>query len=197
MKKLLPVMIALVGMLGGGGAGYFLRLPSGEVTESPEEGEEHGSEAPASEHPEEGAPVLVVESATAEEGSEEEAATEHVASESGNGEAPVSEFEYVKIPQQFVVPVVNETKVSSLVVISLSLEITPGMNEAVFAREPKLRDVFLQAMFIHAHSGGFDGAFTTGQAMKDLRESLKQAAVGVLGDIVNDVLVTDIVRQDT
>ena len=59
-----------------------------------------------------------------------------------------------------------------------------------------LRDMFLQVMFNHANSGGFDGAFTSGEKMNDLRGSLFQAAVKVLGPIATDVLVIDIVRQD-
>lgn len=66
----------------------------------------------------------------------------------------------------------------------------------MFEREPKLRDAFLQAMFLHAQSGGFDGAFIAPGPMADLRGALRMAARDVIGPAVHDVLVTEIARQD-
>jgi len=104
--------------------------------------------------------------------------------------------EYVKLNNQFVVPVISGTKVKALVVMSLSVEVTAGQKEKVFALEPKLRDAFLQVLFNHANSGGFDGTFTSGQKMSDLRSALSETATKILGPIAADVLVVDIVRQD-
>jgi len=38
-------------------------------------------------------------------------------------------------------------------------------------------------------------AFATTESLIRMRKALKQAAVSVLGDVVNGVLVTDIARQ--
>ncbi len=105
--------------------------------------------------------------------------------------------EYVKLSNQFVIPVVEAGQVAALVVISLSLEVKPGTTEAVFASEPKLRDVFLQVLFDHANSGGFRGSFTDASNLVVLRQSLKEVAMQVLGEDVKDVLIVDIARQDS
>lgn len=105
--------------------------------------------------------------------------------------------EYVKLNNQFVVPVVEQGRVASLVVLSLSLEVEPDAAETVYEREPKLRDVFLQVLFDHANVGGFSGSFTDGANLVVLRTSLKEAAALVLGTSVRDVLITDIARQDS
>ncbi|MEF3048080.1 flagellar basal body-associated FliL family protein [Pseudotabrizicola sp. L79] len=105
--------------------------------------------------------------------------------------------EYLKLPNQFVVPVVMDGRVHSLVVLSLSLEVASGNNDMVFAREPKLRDALLQLFFDHANSGGFSGSFTDAASLAVLRRSLLTVAQTVLGDIVTDVLITDIMRQDS
>ena len=104
--------------------------------------------------------------------------------------------EYVKLNNQFIIPVVSEGIVSSLVVLSLTIEVNAGGREQVFTHEPKLRDALLSALFDHANLGGFDGSFTQALPMDSLRRSLQRKAEGVLGDIVKDVLVLDIVRQD-
>ena len=106
------------------------------------------------------------------------------------------ERDYVKLNNQFVVPVVHDGKIRALVVMSLSLEVTKGQGEAVYPREPKLRDAFLRVMFDHANAGGFDGDFTANGNMLPLREGLLNAARQILGDAVTDVLIIEIVRQD-
>lgn len=147
MKRfLLPLVIGILGLPLGAGAGYFLRpAPDAEA----------------------------------------EAASEDIAPR-----------EYVDLSNQFVIPVLSDGVVSGLVVLSLSLEVEAGQSEAVLTHEPKLRDVFLQALFAHANAGGFRGAFTDSAALAPLRQALFEAAGGVLPDIVSDVLINDIVRQD-
>jgi flagellar basal body-associated protein FliL len=104
--------------------------------------------------------------------------------------------EFVKLNNQFVVPVVSDTVVKSLVLLSLSLEVETGLREAVFAREPKLRDALLQVMFDHANIGGFDGAFTNANNLDILRAALTDTARKVMGAQVFGVLIVDLARQD-
>jgi flagellar protein FliL len=150
MRKLLPVLLALIGLGAGAGAGIALRPAPPEMTET-------RTVAPAE---------------------------------------PVTPPEYVRLSNQFVVPVVEGGRVAAMVILSLSLEVLPGSTEGVFAREPKLRDAFLQVLFDHANAGGFRGSFTDGSNLVILRQALREAAARVLGDMVTDVLIADIVRQD-
>lgn len=111
-------------------------------------------------------------------------------------EVPEGDREYVKMNNQFVVPVMRDDRIAGLVVLSLSLEVGPGGKEQVYAREPKLRDAFLQVLFDHANTGGFEGAFTNSNTLDRLRRALLEVAVKVLDGQVSDVLITDIARQD-
>jgi hypothetical protein len=104
--------------------------------------------------------------------------------------------DYVELNNQFIVPVIHEDRVGSLVILSLSFEIADGQREAVYALEPKLRDVLLQVMFDHANMGGFDGTFTDGNTLDVLRQSLTEAARDVVGRQVSEVLIVDLARQD-
>ncbi|PIE12434.1 MAG: flagellar basal body-associated protein FliL [Rhodobacterales bacterium] len=163
IAKLLPVLLLVLGVGTGIGAGIFLKPEPREHVEINPCGDEH--------------PKKVAKS----ESKEEETDPTH---------------EYVKLNNQFVVPVVGKNKVSSLVVLSLSVEVEAGQKEAVYAREPKLRDAFLQTLFDHANMGGFEGSFTSSNNMKILRNALREVANKTLGDLVSDVLIIDIVRQD-
>lgn len=153
LRKIMPVVMMLIGTGAGVGAGLALRPPP--APEAP-----HLPEMPA------------------------------VADKPANPD-------FVKLPSQFVVPLLEGGRVAALVVLSLSLEIAPGQAETVHAREPKLRDEFLRVLFEHANTGGFRGTFTDASNLVVLRRALKEAAIKVLGEQVSDVLITDIVRQDS
>lgn len=202
MGKILPIILVVIGLGGGVGAGLFLR-PAADM-EMEIEMEEHASvnecmmeeEDSAGDH---GAPA---DDHGSEVDCEEPEAAAHASAASSDdgedheGDAEGAGVQYVKLSKQFVVPVVSDEKVAALVVMSLSIEIDASMMETVFVVEPKLRDALLRVMFLHANSGGFDGQFTGGEPMRDLRGSLREAARTVLGDSVSAVLVTDILRQD-
>lgn len=107
-----------------------------------------------------------------------------------------SETEFVKLNNQFIVPVIDKGEVTAMVVLSLSIEAVVGSREAIYANEPKLRDRFLQVMFDHSNAGGFAGNFTVDSKLTPLRRGLRDAGRRELDDLVVDVLVTDLARQD-
>lgn len=121
------------------------------------------------------------------------ASPDHAAA-AGHAETP---REYVKLNNQFIVPLVEHGRVNAMVILALSIEIDAGEASAVYAQEPKLRDALLQALFEHANAGGFRGSFTDTVNMRLLRQSLREAVRAILGNSASDVLITDIVRQDT
>ncbi|PKP69760.1 MAG: flagellar basal body-associated protein FliL [Alphaproteobacteria bacterium HGW-Alphaproteobacteria-4] len=162
MGKILPALLALIGLGAGLGGGFLLRPHSGEtVVLNP-------CEAP--------------ESAAA--------ANSHAES------SDLGARNYVKLANQFVIPVVESGRVAALVIVSLTLEIKAGGSEEVYAVEPRLRDALLQVLFNHANTGGFRGAFTESGNMDALRKALLEAAKKTLGATVTNVLIADIVRQD-
>ncbi|WP_147111868.1 flagellar basal body-associated FliL family protein [Tateyamaria sp. syn59] len=108
----------------------------------------------------------------------------------------ISDREYMKMNNQFVVPVVSGDSVEALVVMSLSLEVLAGQKDAIYSKEPKLRDSFLQVLFDHANVGGFDGAFTNANNLAVLRGALREVAQKDMGEQITDVLIVEIARQD-
>ncbi len=111
-------------------------------------------------------------------------------------ELPESTTNYIKLNNQFVVPIVESDRVAALVVMTLSLGAPNELTETVYQREPKLRDVLLQALFDHANTGGFSGNFTQTRKMQILHQTLVDAAQHVLGPQIVDVAISDIARQD-
>jgi hypothetical protein len=159
IRLLIPVVLLLLGLGGGVGAGLLLSNPP---------------------------PADIV--------AETESTPEVIDDPSGPSPSGLTEF--VRLNNQFVVPIVRNGTVRSLVVMSLTLEVDLGNNQTVFSQEPRLRDSFLQVMFAHANAGGFDGSFTQAVTMAPLRAALRDAARQALGAIAHDVLIVDITRQD-
>lgn len=167
-RVILPVVLALAGLGAGLGAGLMLK-PGDAVAEA------ENCEAPTAE---------------GEGGGEDCPPLEAAMVEAGEGEL----FSFDK---PFVVPVFRDGKVAAMVVMSLAVEVGSGQADAASALQPRLRDSMLAVMFRHANSGGFDGSFTTGEKMSDLKSGLLAAAREVLAGLaVAEVLVTEIVRQD-
>ncbi len=162
LGKLIPVLLALIGLGAGIGAGIALRPAPEEVALENPCGDPH-HEAP--------------------EPKEEPA-------------AETESIDFVKLNNQFVVPVVKDGSVGALVVLSINLEVAAGQTEEIYELEPKLRDGFLRVLFDHANAGGFSGDFTKSTRMNTLRTALREAAQGMVGNSVSDVLIVDIVRQD-
>lgn len=182
MKMLLiPLVMLIIGVGGGIGAGMFLS-PGGAdetVTLSRAEYEALLSGAPP----------------PAEDHADDDHTGDSPADEPDEENAPEG-LEYAKLNNQFVVPVVHDGQVAALVVLSISIEVTTGGKETVFAHEPRLRDLFLQVLFNHANMGGFDGNFTSSTNMGMLRTALRETALENVGGPITDVLIIDIVRQD-
>jgi flagellar protein FliL len=105
--------------------------------------------------------------------------------------------EFVKLNNQFVIPIVEAGRVESMVILSLSVEVELGSTERIFSQEPKLRDAMLRTMFDHANAGGFNGVFTDGANLTALRDALLEVAQKIMGQVIKDVLISDISRQDS
>ncbi len=176
MKLLLPILFVVIGLGAGVGAGMMLKPDPMADCKAMEMGEL----------------ALDAEAAAA---CEELRAEAKKMAEAAKKDAAVP-TSFASLKRQFVVPILKGEQVTALVVASLAIEVVEGSEEIVFDREPKLRDAFLEVLFVHAHSGGFDGEFTSPSAIGDLKGRLYETAEPIVGDVLRDVLLTEIVRQD-
>lgn len=179
MKKLLPILLLFIGLGGGAGAGWFLQP--------------HAEEPAANTHAQDDRHE---DDSHAADSHAEDAAHEDAGSTGHYAPAP-ADTETIRLPNQFVVPLIDEGRVRAMVVIGLALELEAGTEFSLSANEPRLRAVFLQLLFDHANLGGFEGMFTSGEALLSLRRTLREAARIEIGAEVNDVLITELLRQES
>lgn len=155
MTKLIPIILILLGLAAGTGAGFMLRpAPLADDTAEPSVAELPGPDR--------------------------------------------SNLAVHDIRNQFMVPLMSGERISAVLVMSLSIEVSAAHLPQVAQSEPRLRDRFLQVLFDHANTGGFEGMFTANNKMDLLRQSLLEAAQDVLGrEAVQGILITDILRSAT
>lgn len=172
MKKTLYAVLAVLALLGGAIGGDIAHRASGKATDAGAEDEtaaDHGS--PAADHGEAGAAA----EATAE---------------------PTTETDWFRFPNQFFVPLLRNGTTQAVMVLSLTLEVTPKALPRIEAQEQRLRDALLRALMIQANTGGFDDNFTAETRMSALRIVLLNAAQAASGPAVSRVLIGDIARQE-
>jgi hypothetical protein len=156
MLKLLPIVLPVLGLGAGVGAGILMPPPAQPTVACPAPDAQVNVAAPA---------------------------------------VPDTPVDYMKLNNQFVVPLVDGNDVTSMVIVSLSLEIAQGGQEAIYRIEPKLRDAFLRVLFDHASLGGFEGNFLSHLGLDTLRLALREMGQTTAGPVLRDVLIVDLVKQ--
>lgn len=169
-KLILPLGLGIVGTAAGLGAGFMLK-PDAELETELSSSDDHGTEDAKS------SPKAPPEKKDAPD-------------------APKATEDYIKLQNQFVVPVIHDGKMAAMVIMSLGIEATASTRDVIIKKTPKLRDSFLRVMFNHANLGGFDGNFIENGPMTLLERSLLDAAQSVIDPTVSDVLILEIARQD-
>jgi len=167
MKLLVPAALLVLGTGSGVGAALFVKEPSVPISQDTLTCENEGS------------PALDKTNYIIQEKPED------------------VETAFIELENQFVVPLVNEDKVTAIIVLSIGVEVKTEKKDAVMIAAPKLRDRMLQVLFRHANIGGFSENFTSSSNMRVVREELLAASKRAVGDSVVDVLILDIVRQES
>ncbi len=103
---------------------------------------------------------------------------------------------YIKFKRQFVVPVMEDGNINSLVLLNLNLELGPDAPANTYTLEPKLRDSIMRELLALSHSGVFSHDLTSADTYEKLQAALLLASQSIITDGVENVLILDLARQD-
>ncbi|HBT37457.1 MAG TPA: hypothetical protein DEB52_16055, partial [Hyphomonas sp.] len=70
-----------------------------------------------------------------------------------HGAADSGEVTYYKFTREFVVPMIEDDRVQSLVILNLNLEVDTSISQELFSKEPVLRDNIMTTL-VKLSSGG-------------------------------------------
>lgn len=103
---------------------------------------------------------------------------------------------YIKMHNQFIVPIVRDDVVRSMVILTLAVQADEHSAEEIALVEPKLQAAFLSALFDYSSIGGFTGNFTSPDWRKAIQNLLLTTAREEVSEKITDVLLLGINRQD-
>ena len=106
------------------------------------------------------------------------------------------DIETVKLDKQFIVPVIKDGTVASLVIASIALEVEAGLREEIFRTEARLRSALLATFFEHSNAGTFSDNFIESRKLVPLVRSLGETSKSIFGEKVKRIFLTEISRQD-
>lgn len=116
----------------------------------------------------------------------------------GHDEAAYSgEISYLKFKRQFVIPIVDQKKIESLVIMNFNLELNDKAPAESFNMEPKLRDAFMRDLLSLSNQGLFSEELTSPETFETVRETLLGSSRKIIKEGVENVLILDIARRDS
>ena len=178
MKHIITAVIAVICIMAGGFAGHFLKTS--------------GSEAPAEAHAGEvksdGAEKAPKETASKEAPSKE-------ASSKGGGEAS-GEVVFYKFSREFIVPILEEERVESLVILNINLEADAELSQELFRLEPKLRDNIMTTLIELSNDGRTFQTITDVQSYEAVRSMILMNLKNVVSEGIHNVLILDMAKQN-
>lgn len=184
MIKIISIVIQVIAVAGGASLGLWLKSSQPESAASKDE----------SAHAE------AIAATGKDDGTKEHKSDKKKKSKSGHGEEEPADsgsgYGFVKFGRQFIVPVVQGSAVTSLVVLDINLEVVSSATESAYSQEPKLRDSVLGALLQLSNEGAFNEQLIEHDNIDRLRARLLEAVRAVIGDDVNDVLILSVARQD-
>lgn len=188
VKNLITALIAVLFIIIGGGAGYLLRSAGGGGDSTAAKADSHAdvqekAHGDAADAKDAGVPASP--------------ATAGAKDETGAGAKAGEPTTYFKFSREFVVPLITNERVSSLVILNINLEVDSRKADKLFQKEPILRDTIMTTLIGIAGDGRTFQTMTSIENYETLRSMIALDLQKRLPDdgILN-VLILDLARQD-
>lgn len=121
----------------------------------------------------------------------------HSADSSGShgGSDSTGDAAYFRFSREFVVPIIREGSVSSLVIVNINLEIDASLSSSLFSQEPRLRDNIMTTLMELSNSSALDD-ITRVENYETIRSTVLMNLRDPYPSGIRNVLILDIAKQD-
>lgn len=107
-----------------------------------------------------------------------------------------SDSMYYKFSREFVVPIMRNGDLQSLVIINLNIEADSSISDTLFRMEPKLRDNIMTSLIELSQSTDALQNFAEVQNYETIRSTVLYGLQELVTDGITSVLIVDIGRQN-
>ncbi|OZB16889.1 MAG: hypothetical protein B7X53_07855 [Hyphomonas sp. 34-62-18] len=190
MKNIITALVAVICVVIGGVVGHMLRGGGGATASAAEvSAKEHGGEK--SEEDGHGAPKEK-EKKDAHGGDKKAGKDGH-----GGGSSASGGSTYFRFSREFVVPIIQNERVASLVILNINIEADAAASDKLFSQEPVLRDVVMTTLIEISGDGRTFQSMTSIENYETVRSLILGNLQKKFPDMgIENILILDIARQD-
>ena len=195
MKSIITVIITIVCIVAGGFGGNFLRTMTSGSSE-PEAGAAEAAGAAEGEKAEgDNAEKKEAKASKPDKKDGKDGKDDKDGKDGKEGDAAPAVI-YYKFTREFVVPIVRNGRVSSLVILNLNLEADASMGRKLYDMEPKLRDNIMTTLITLSNDGTTFESMTSVKNYESIRSLVLQNLGSVVKEGITNVLIVDLAKQD-
>jgi flagellar basal body-associated protein FliL len=103
---------------------------------------------------------------------------------------------YFKFTREFIVPIMHDRKVESLVILNINLEADSSVSQKLFSMEPKIRDNIMTTLIELSNDGRTFENLTDVESYETLRAMVLLNLQKAVPTGIQNVLIVDIAQQD-
>ncbi len=188
MKNIIAAIIVIVCIVAGGVGGNFLRSMSSGPSDHAEKAEKPAKDSHG-EKKDDG-------HAEKKDDHGKKPDKEKKKKDSHGGESADSEVYYFKFTREFVVPIIREGRVHSLIILNLNLEADGSIASNLQSMEPKLRDNIMTSLITLSNDGTTFESITSVENYELIRSTVMDNLQSVVASGINNVLIVDMAKQD-
>ena len=191
MKLIAPALIA--GVFGAAGGAAAVYLKSGSDSGAPAPVDAHAKEAKGKKDD-----GHAKDDGHGSKGKKDKGGGHGAKSGGGHGGKGGGDGEptYYKFSREFVVPIIENDRVKSLVILNLNLQVDSSASQSLFSQEPVLRDNIMTTLITLSSDDTVFNSLNSIEHYETIRSMiLKNLQDAFSGDVQN-VLILDMARQD-
>jgi len=113
-----------------------------------------------------------------------------------HGKPPSSAVVYYKFSREFVVPLMRDNRVDSLIILNINLEADSKVSQELFSMEPKLRDNIMTTLIMLSNDGTTFESFGDVESYETIRSMVALNLKNVIASGIQNVLILDIAKQE-
>lgn len=185
MKHLITALVAVICVVLGGVVGHMMRgggESASAASKTEAEAGGHGEGSSEDHAPKE----------------KDSHGSEKKAKKDGHGGGASSgESAYFRFSREFVVPIIQNEKVVSLVILNINIESDAATSDKLFSQEPVLRDIVMTTLIEISGDGRTFQSMTSIENYETVRSLILGALQKKFPDMgIKNILILDIARQD-
>ncbi|KDA01828.1 flagellar basal body-associated FliL family protein [Hyphomonas oceanitis] len=187
MKNIIPAIIVILCIVAGGIGGNFLKTSGGGASA---DAPNHGAKEAKSSHGEE---------AKSGHGAPEKKKDSHAKDsqeKDSHGGGASSGVDYFKFTREFVVPVMRDARVDSLVILNINLEVDSSITSKLFSMEPKIRDNIMTTLIGLSNDGETLEAISNIDNYESIRATVLMNLQKIIPTGIENVLIVDMAKQE-